>query len=89
MRVEKQLRIALSMSLFTSKMSINPRKAYSPVVSKYVLLATHCSQDSSILLAKTRNKKVKGETDPCSINFCGYLLIISVHGAVAFGETLV
>lgn len=37
------------------QMSVDPRKANSPLISKYVLLATHCSKDSSILLAK--NKK--------------------------------
>lgn len=76
MDIENQLKIALSMSSFTSEIPINLRITHSPVLSKNVLLATHCStvhcsRDSSILLANTGNKKVNQEKVKCSINFSG------------------
>lgn len=67
--IENQLRIALSMSAFTSEIPINLRITYSPVASKNVLLVIHCSRVSSILLANTRNKKVNLEAVKCSTNF--------------------
>lgn len=78
------------MSSVTSKIPVTLRITHSSLVSKTVLLPIYCSRNSSILFANTRNKKENQETVKCSINFrVGQLLIIAVHGPVAFGEPLV
>lgn len=88
MDIENELRMALSMSSFTSELPINLKITYSPMVSKNVLLAMHCSRDSPILLANTRNKKVNWETVSAVLISVGQLLIIAAHRPVAFGEPL-